>query len=80
MSEAKLDIDRYLTDGPQSVLERRLIEEYLAEKGYRIADLQAMAPDKAKELMKEASQYASLKLSEVESRAKFRGKIDAPGT
>lgn len=56
-------------------MERMLIEEYLARHGYRLADLHTLPEAKAKALMKEACQYASLKLAQVESTARFRESI-----
>ena len=52
-------------------LETTLIEEYLREKGYSMEDFKKLPVDVAEQLMKEASQYASLKLEEVEARAHF---------
>lgn len=52
-------------------LEKALIEEYLHEKGYALEDLKKLPADVAEQLMKEASQYASLKMEEVEARAHF---------
>ncbi len=54
-----------------AMLEKALIEEYLHEKGYTLEDLKKLPEALAEKLMKEASQYASLKMEEVESRAKF---------
>jgi hypothetical protein len=65
-------------EGPQSVLERRLIKEYLLKKGYRLADLEGLPKNEAKLLKLEACLYASLKLAEVESRARFTEKIHFP--
>lgn len=52
-------------------LEKALIEEYLHEKGYSLEGLKKLPAEIAEKLMKEASQYASLKLEEVEARAHF---------
>ena len=52
-------------------LEKSLIEEYLHEKGYSLEDLKKLPAELIEKLMKEASQYASLKLEEVEARAHF---------
>lgn len=52
-------------------LEKALIEEYLHEKGYSLEDLKELPVETTEKLMKEASQYASLKLEEVEARAHF---------
>lgn len=52
-------------------LESTLIEEYLREKGYSMEEFKKLPADVAEQLMKEASQYASLKMEEVEARAHF---------
>lgn len=69
------EIDRCLADGPQSTLEKMLLEEYLESKGYRLEDLKNLPPAEAQKLMKEACAYASMKLAEVESKAQFRRDI-----
>lgn len=69
------EIDRCLADGPQSTLEKMLLEEYLEGKGYRLEDLKNLPPEEAQTLMKEACAYASMKLAEVESKAHFRREI-----
>ena len=60
---------------PQSLLERQLIIDYLAKKGYVLKDLKTMPADKAKALMGAACKHASLKLAEIEARSQFRSKI-----
>ncbi|MBI5822483.1 MAG: hypothetical protein HZB18_00495 [Chloroflexi bacterium] len=54
-----------------ALLEKALIEEYLHEKGYSHEDLKKLPADVVEKLMKEASQYASLKMEEVQARAHF---------
>ena len=54
-----------------ALLEKALIEEYLREKGYSMEDFKKLPADVAQKLMKEASQYASLKMEEVQARAHF---------
>ncbi len=54
-----------------ALLEKALIEEYLHQKGYSLEALKTLPAKLAETLMKEASQYASLKLEEVEARAHF---------
>jgi hypothetical protein len=71
---------KWAPTGPQSTLERKLIEEYLLEKGYRLIDLRGLPKAEAVSLMKEACLYASLKLAEVESRAQFREEIRGPSS
>lgn len=65
-------------EGPQSKLEWKYIQEYLQSKGASIETLGKLPKDEQRRLMSEACQYASLKLAEVESRAKFRHDIHAP--
>lgn len=64
-----------IAEGPQSSLERKLIREFLLEKGYRPSDLRTLPRDQAKSLMVAACRYASLRLAEVESRARMREGI-----
>jgi hypothetical protein len=54
-----------------ALLEKTLIEEYLREKGYSHESLKKLPADVVEKLMKEASQYASFKMEEVEARAHF---------
>jgi hypothetical protein len=65
-------------EGPQSALERKYIQEYLQSQGASLEGLGKLPQDEQQRLMREASKYASLKLAEVESRAKFRHDIHAP--
>ena len=65
-------------EGPQSRLEWKYIQEYLRSQGASLEGLGSMPKEEQQRLMSEASQYASLKLAEVESRAKFRHDIHAP--
>ena len=62
-------------EGPQSSMERKYVEEYLQEKGYSLRKLQTLPEEQAKALMREACRYASLKLAEVEAKAKFGKSI-----
>lgn len=78
MSAATIDSNRLLAEGPQSVLERTLIAEYLLGKGYLTSDLKELPPQLAKSLMREACRFADLRLAEIESRAKFQQKIRLP--
>lgn len=54
-----------------AIMEKALIEEYLREKGCSLETLNQFPVETAQRLMKEASQYASLKMEEVEARAHF---------
>jgi hypothetical protein len=78
MSEKSICPDRVFVESPQSLLERTLIEEYLLNKGYLRSDLSRLPPGQAKNLLREACRFASLRLAEIESRAKFHEKIRPP--
>lgn len=69
------EFEKYLTEGPQSALERQYIEEFLKEKGYSLKTLNDLPEDERQELLRAACTYASLKLAEVESRSRFRQEI-----
>ncbi len=77
MNDNIYDLDRP-TEEAQTFLERKLITEYLSDKGYKMADLENLPEEQAKQLMREAANYAGLKLAEIESRSKFRKKIQGP--
>ena len=59
----------------QSALERKFIRKFLKRQGYSKEKFQALSINKKKELLKAASQYASLKLAEIESCSQFIHKI-----
>lgn len=60
---------------PESTLEWQLVNEYLADKGFKLADLPTIDPEEARTLMKEAYDYASSRLAEIEARSLFRRRI-----
>ncbi len=60
---------------PQSPLERQLIIDYLADKGFNLEDMKKLPASQVKRLMTAASTYASLRLTEIEARSQFRRKI-----
>ena len=69
------EVDRYLSNGPQSTLEKMLIEAFLEGKGYSLEALKQLPAETASQLMREACSYASIKLAEVESKAQLRQEI-----
>jgi len=71
--------DQPAIDTPLSQLERSLIEAFVRGRGYAPDDLTALAEADRHALLKEASVYASSKLSEVESRARFVHEIHDGG-
>ena len=56
---------------PKADLEMMYIDEYLQGKGYLRKDLATLPEEETSRLMIEASQYASFKLEELESRARL---------
>lgn len=60
-----------LVENMHAGLEKSLIETYLKSKGYTRGDLKKLPEAEARQLMKEASIYASGKLAELEERAQF---------
>jgi hypothetical protein len=69
------DVNSGVGEGPQNALERKYVAEYLQSKGYRLEDLARLPQAEAQQLMREACQYAGLKLAEVEAKGHFRKKI-----
>ena len=72
------ETNKSIRDGPESTMEISLLEEYLRSRGYSFKQLCDLPEEEAKSLMIEACQYASLKLAQVESTARFRDKIREP--
>lgn len=66
------NLDECFDRSPQSKLGRILVVKYLNDKGFRLQDLADLPPREAKELMKEACMHASLKLAEIDAKARFR--------
>jgi uncharacterized membrane protein len=66
-------------DEPKVALENALIEEYLQSQGYSTKLLPELSKKLRKKLMTEASQYASLKLEEIEARAHLVEEIHEKG-
>jgi hypothetical protein len=64
-----------VVEDPHARMEWTYIVEYLANLGVTPQDLPDLPPEKVKQLMTEASTYASSRLTEVESRAHFVDKI-----
>lgn len=62
-------------EDPDALLERSYIEAYLSVKGYSMKDLCRLPEEEARELMIEASRYASNKLAEIETRSKLTREL-----
>ncbi|NTW09342.1 MAG: hypothetical protein HGA28_07220 [Anaerolineaceae bacterium] len=70
MSANKID-ELVTAQDIHAFLEKTLLEAYLNGRGYSLEALKDLPEEKAKQLMKEASIYASSKLAEVEIKAQF---------
>ena len=80
MKSDLLEDEETIFEGPESALERMLIESYLRDKGIAsLKELSKLPKDEAKKLMMEACRYASLKLAEVESTDRFQKDIHTGG-
>lgn len=62
-------------EDPKALLEKAFIEEYLKSRGYTLEQVHHLPEEQAKQLMTEASLYASTRLMEVEARAHFMEEI-----
>ena len=67
-------------DEARAILEKGLIDEYLRNKGYSRESLKKLPEDKARRLMTEASIYASGKLAEIETRARYKQNLKDVGS
>jgi hypothetical protein len=63
--------DKPVMEDPLAQLEKAFIAEYLRSRGYDPEKLHELPEEVVKQLMTEASLYASTKLEEVEARAHF---------
>lgn len=61
----------FVQTDPASSLERAFISEYLERRGHSAASLHDLPEAEATLLMRDASIYASSRLSEVEARAHY---------
>jgi hypothetical protein len=69
-----------LMEDIHAFLEKTLIETYLKGKGYTLEELKSLPEAEAKQLMKEASTFASCKLAELEDRAHLVQELHAAYT
>ena len=60
---------------PQAKLENAFLEEYLRTRGYTLASLKDLPDEESKPLMAEACLYASIKLTEIETRSRFVDEV-----
>ena len=67
--------NRTAADDPHAGLERNFIVEFLRERGHTLESVRRLPEAAAKQLMTEASQYASSRLTEIEARAHFVDEV-----
>jgi hypothetical protein len=72
--------DQEAAEAPLGRLEQSLIDEFIRGRGHDPDNLSAMADADRHALLREASVYASSRLTEVESRARFVHEIHDGGT
>lgn len=58
-------------DDPQGRLERALIEEFLSSRGCSLATLNLRPAAEGRALLTGASQYAAVRLAEIDARAAY---------
>lgn len=64
-------LDEPPREDPHAQLERAFVEEYLRSHGQSLSTLAALPNEEAHLLLRQASVYASARLSEVEARAHY---------
>lgn len=62
-------------EDPHAALERTFIDELLGSAGHTRRSAQELGAAEASMLLKAASGYASLRLAEIESRARYTDEI-----
>jgi hypothetical protein len=65
------DQDEFVVSDQTAQLEQAYITEFLQRRGHTFATLRSLSQPEVDALMKEASVYASARLTEVESRAHY---------
>jgi hypothetical protein len=63
-------------EDPHAALERALIAEFLETLGHTIHSVRTLPPDQQKDVLRFAMTYATLRLSEIEARARYVDEID----
>ncbi len=67
-----------LSLGAKAALERAYFQAYLQSKGLTIESLKTLPENEARKIRREAALYASAKLAEEETRARFVQDIHQP--
>jgi hypothetical protein len=72
----QLDETRPGGDDPHATLERALIEEFLDHLGYSLQSLSTLPEAQQRAVMQFAATYATLRLSEIEARARYLHEVE----
>jgi hypothetical protein len=67
--EVIMSVERTSVGDPLSELERAFMAEFLQDRGHTLETVLTLPPAEAHALLRQASVYASCRLTEVESRA-----------
>ena len=67
----ELDFQEPIMTTPEAALELMLFEKYLRTKGFTTDTIRKLSAEEAKQLLVEASRYASCHLAEIEARSKY---------
>ena len=68
------DIERE-SKNPEAMLERALIDEFLARRGYTLNSVNRLPPGDRESLLRGAASFAALRLAEIEARTHFIDEI-----
>jgi hypothetical protein len=60
---------------PHAALERAFIDEYLRIHDHSLHSVYALPADERKDILREAAQYAAIRLAELEARAHYIHEI-----
>jgi hypothetical protein len=67
----ELEFQEPLMTTPEAALELMLFEKYLRTKGHTTDTIGSLSMEEARQLLCEASSYASCRLAEIEARSKY---------
>ena len=59
-----------------AILERAFIDEFLAKRGYTLQSVDRLPPGDREPLLRAAATFATLKLAEIEARARLVKEIE----
>lgn len=73
-----MENDRPPVKSPDAGLERVFIDEFLEARGHTQRSVLELPPAEAESLLRAAAEHASLRLAEIESRARYIDEIHRP--